>query len=108
MSPDDFAILGSFTIKEGREEECLNLMRELMQSTWAEDEGCICYYFYLKPDTQREGVFHERWRDMEAVQAHIKRLQSVYGPAAGGGPGLPEALLEPFEKMEFESLKAIA
>jgi hypothetical protein len=45
---------------------------------------------------------------MDALQAHIKRLQSVYGPPAGGGSGLPEALLEPFEKMEFESLKAIA
>ena len=108
MSPEDIAIFGYFTIKEGREEDCLKVMKELMQSTWTEDEGCICYYFYLKPDSQREGVFHERWRDMDALQAHVKRLQSVYGPPAGGGPGLPEKLLEPFEKMEFVPLKAIA
>jgi quinol monooxygenase YgiN len=108
MSPEDISILGYFTIKEGREEDCLKLMKELMESTWAEDEGCICYYFYLKPDSQRELVFHERWRDRDALQAHVKRLLSVYGPPKGGGPGLPEAILEPLEKVEFVSLKAIA
>lgn len=108
MSPDDIAVLGYITIKEGREEDCLKLMKELMQSTWAEDEGCICYYFYLKPDSQREMVFHERWRDMDALQAHLKRLESVYGPPAEGGPGLPEAIVEPFEKAETVFLKPIA
>ena len=80
-----------------------------MQSTWAEDEGCICYYFYLKPeDSQREVVFHEQWCDRDALQAHLKRLESVYSPPAVGGPGLPEAIIEPFEKTETVFLKAIA
>ena len=107
MSAEDIAILGFFTAKAGREDDCLELAKELMQSTWAEDEGCICYYFYLKPDTQGEWVFHERWRDWDAVQAHVKRLQTVYGPPAQG-EGLPAAIIEPFEKMEFIGLLAIA
>ena len=108
MSPENVGMTGSWVPKAGREEDCLKLARELMQSTQAEDEGCICYYFYLKPDSQREVVFHERWRDRDSLQAHVKRLQSVYGSPKGGGPGLPEAILEPFEKVEFVSLKAIA
>ena len=107
MSPEDIAILGYLTIKEGREEDCLTLMKELMQSTWAEDKGCICYYFYQKPDSPREIIFHERWQDIDALQAHLKRLQNVYGPPTGGSP-LPEKIIEPFEKAETVNLKAIA
>ena len=73
MSPEDISIQGHFVVKEGREEECLKLIEELVQSTWAEDEGCICYYFYLKQDSEREGVFHERWQDMDAL--NCKRAQ---------------------------------
>ena len=108
MSPEDIAILGYLTIKEGREEACLKLMKELMQSTWAEDEGCICYYFYRKPDSPREIVFHERWRDRDTLQAHVKRLQTVYGPPTGGGAGLPDIIFEPFEKAEIVNLVAVA
>jgi hypothetical protein len=68
----------------------------------------IVFIFYLKPESQREMVFHERWRDMDALQAHLKRLESVYGPPADGGPGLPEAIVEPFEKAEPVFLKPIA
>ena len=98
MSPEDISILGHFVLKEGREEEGLKIIKELVETTWAEDEGCICYYFYLKQDSQREGVFHERWRDNDALQAHLKRLQDVYGAGA---------VRERFEKMDFEPLKAI-
>ena len=108
MSPDDIAILGYFTPKTGREEDCIKLAKELVESTWAEDDGCICYYFYQKQDNPGEWVFHERWRDWDTVWAHVKRLIDVYGPPEDGQEkGLPATIVEPWEKMEFMMLHPI-
>ena len=108
MSSDDIAILGYFTPRAGREEDCVKLAKELTQSTWAEDEGCICYYFYQKQDNPREWVFHERWRDWDAVGTHLKRLIDVYGPPEERQEiGIPTAILEPWEKIEFMMLSPV-
>ena len=109
MAPEDFAAIGFFTPKPGREDDCLKLVKGLMQSTWAEDEGCICYYFYQRMDDPNEWVFHERWRDMDCVAAHLQRLQNVYGtPDESKMPGIPAAIKEPWEKFEFTQLVPVA
>jgi len=58
VSPEDIAVFGYCSPKSGREEDCLKTTEELMQSTWADDEGCICYYFYQRKDNPDEWIFH--------------------------------------------------
>ena len=107
MSIENVGMTGSWIPKAGREEDCLKLAKELMKSTQAEDEGCICYFFDQKADNPRELVLYERWRDMDALRAHVGRLQAVYGPPAQGGQ-LPAAIVEPFEKIDMSRLSVIA
>ena len=110
MSPEDIAVIGYCAPKTGREDECRKLARELMESTWAEDEGCICYYFYQKSESPNEWIFHERWRDRDALMGHAQRLRAVYGPGDPNSktPGLPAAIMESWEKFEFGGLTPIA
>jgi quinol monooxygenase YgiN len=67
-------------IKPGREAECAKVVREAMVSTRADDEGCIDYTFYRQSDEARRLVLFEHWRDGDALNAHIARLQRVFGP----------------------------
>ena len=106
MSPEDIAAIAYLTTKPGREEDCLKRAEELMQSTWAEDEGCICYYFYQKEDNPNEWIFHERWRDIAAATAHLQRLQRVYGYK--DIDKLFSAITEPWAKYEFVGIKPVA
>jgi len=106
MSPEDIAVIGHCSPKPGREDDCLKLAKELMQSTWAEDEGCICYYFYQRQDNPDEWIFHERWRDMDCVKAHVQRLCDVYG--SEDPDSLLAAVTEPWEKFEFTQLIPVA
>ena len=109
ISPEDIAIIGNCVPKTGREDDCLKLAKELMQSTWSEDEGCICYYFYQRQDNPNEWIFHERWRDRDSLMAHVQRLQKTYGtPEESKAPGLPAAIMEPWEKFEFSGLTPVA
>ena len=106
MSPEDIAVLGYCSPKSGREEDCLKRAEELMQSTWAEDDGCICYYFYRRQDNSNEWVFHERWRDIDAIRAHVQRLQRVYGSEDPDHP--LSGAIEPWGKFEFVGLMPVA
>jgi quinol monooxygenase YgiN len=107
MSPEDIAIIAHCIPKSGREDDCFKLAKDLMQSTWSEDEGCICYYFYQRKDNPNEWIFHERWRDMDCVVTHVRRLQKVYG-SESEKPQLPAAIMEPWEKFEFSGLTPVA
>jgi antibiotic biosynthesis monooxygenase len=63
------------TVKAGRE-----MVPRLARPTRAEDEGCVAYVFYRRTDNPSEAVLYEQWRDVEALNAHIARLQRVFGP----------------------------
>ncbi len=105
-SEENVTIVLFLTGKTGREEEIRKLVASLTESTRAKDEGCINYVFHQRVDSPREFVLYERWRDLAAVQAHLARLQDVYGPPAPGGV-LPAALLEPYEKCESIPLRVV-
>jgi len=103
---ENITIVAFLTGKAGREEEILKTVASQTESTRAED-GCINYVFHQRVDNPREFVLYERWRDLAALQAHLARLQDVYGPPPPGEQGLPAAVLEPFEKFEGIGLRVI-
>ena len=95
-------------VKPGHETECAKALAEAMASTRAEDDGCINYAFYRENDEPRHLVLFEQWRDADALNAHIERLQRVYGPPNEREPypsthhrrRLPKRFLALFEKTE--------
>jgi hypothetical protein len=104
------------TVKAGREDEFLRVAKEGMATTRAEDRGCISYVFYRQSDNRRQFVLYEQWPDADALNAHVARLQRVYGPPNDHEPHppnhhrrrLPKAFLDFFEKTEavrYDSLE---
>jgi quinol monooxygenase YgiN len=69
------------TVKPERLEAFWSLITQLVQSTLAEDEGCITYVFHQQQDAPHEFVLYEQWRDQAAVQAHMDRLERDIGIA---------------------------
>ena len=70
--------------------------RQRIETTRAEDEGCLADVFLQHPDEPRDYVLYEQWKDRAALDAHLRRLQKAFGPSASGR-GLPPALLDFFE-----------
>ena len=103
-------------IKPGHETESAKVVAEAIASTLAEDDGCINYTFYRQNDEPRHLVLFEQWRDSDALNAHIARLQQVYGPPNEREPYpptyhrrcLPKAFLALFEKTEGARYEPIA
>ena len=103
MPSEEITAIWFLTAKAGREDEVYKLFKQLGESTRAEDKGCLNYIYLRKSDDHREFALFERWKDLASLQAHITRMQAVYGPPPPGiSPGslaaLPTALIEPFEK----------
>lgn len=99
-------ILFHMTVKPGREDEFREWARPWERSTHAEDDGCISFTFLQRKSDARECVLFEQWRDQEAVQAHIRRLQLLYGPPREGGflPARIEDLFEHTEGIRYEPI----
>ena len=101
-------VLFHMTIKPGREAEAAKVAVEVMASTKAEDRGCINYTFLRRSDNAREFALYEQWQDQDALNAHIARLQRVYGPPDDQEPHppthhrrrLPKAFLDLFDKTD--------
>ena len=98
---ESITILFYVTAKEGKEEEFRELAAEMTKTTREEDEGCIHFTYHQEVDNPRQFVLYERWRDRAALDAHLARLQEVYGPPPSGG-FLPAALLDFWEE-EFKA-----
>ena len=93
------------TVKPQRLAEWPAVLHSLVDTTHAEDEGCLRYDWYGRVPhpgdgpitTSRAYVLHEQWRDDEALTKHAARLQREFGPAPAGTTG---ALLAYFERFE--------
>jgi hypothetical protein len=74
----------------------------------AVQNAMINYAIYRRSDDARQFVLFEQWRDAEALNGHISRLQRVYGPPDEQEPYSPthhrrrppKAFLAYFDKTE--------
>jgi len=74
-------------VKAGRENEFREMVPHLTRTTRAEDEGCVAYVFYRRPDNPSEAVLYEQWRDAEA-RAPAARVRAA-GRARDVPPDAP-------------------
>lgn len=100
-------ILFSITVKEGKEQEASDIMQRLTSTTRAEDAGVLSYVFLQQQNSPCEYVLYEQWRDSAALNAHLKRLQTVFGPPREGG-AIPAAILDLFEASRAVRYRVVA
>ena len=99
-------VLFHMTVKPEREDEFREWARRWAQSTHAEDDGCISFTFFQQQSDARESVLFEQWRDQSAVDAHIRRLQVVYGQPREGRwmPAKLEDLFDHYQGIRYEPI----
>lgn len=66
----EIVVVGSFTAREGKEDEALAAFQALIAPTHAEP-GCILYALHQGVDDPRRLAFVERWESRELLQAHL-------------------------------------
>ena len=106
MPSQEIIMLVALTAKKGKEEKLRELAAGLNRSTNSKDKGCVYYYFHQRVDNPREFIIYERWRDQAALEAHIARLNEIYGTPAPGEL-FPPAMLELIEKSEMSGLQIV-
>ena len=84
-------VIARFRPREDRLEGFLSLLREVQAASRA-DDGCLAYGYYAEVADPLAYVAVEEWRDMEALQAHL-RTPHVAKLIAG----LPEFASAPLE-----------
>ena len=106
MSSEEVTMLITLTIKTGSEDKMREIASYLNESTNDSDKGCIYYAFHQQVENPNTLVIFERWQDSAALQAHLTRLQDVYGPPAPGEL-FPPPLLELIEKFDIMQLQIV-
>jgi quinol monooxygenase YgiN len=78
----EVVVVGSFTAREGKEQEAREAFEELVAPTHAED-GCILYALHQGVEDPRRLAFVERWESPELLQAHLgsDHVQAVLAKA---------------------------
>lgn len=78
----EIVVVGSFTAREGREDDALAAFEGLVGPTHAED-GCILYALHQGAEDPRRLAFVERWESQELLRAHLgsDHVQAVLAKA---------------------------
>jgi len=67
----EVAVVGSFKINPGKEDEALEAFTALVEPTHRED-GCILYALHRGTDDPARLTFIERWESRELLDAHLE------------------------------------
>lgn len=107
MTAGPLSYICKLIIKEGREDAFAALAAKLTHDT-RQEPGCVHYAFLRDPENRRHFTLIEQFRDMDAMVAHGARLKRELGPAPEGTQGLPRAISEYFESVEFRRVEEIS
>ena len=106
MSSEEVISIVFMTARKGKTESLRDIDVNLTGSTRNSDAGCISYTFHQRLDDPEEFIIYERWRDAASLEAHLARLNGIYGPPAPGEI-FPPAILELLEKSEVINLRVV-
>jgi quinol monooxygenase YgiN len=84
-------VIARFRPRMDRLEELLEILREIQAASRA-DDGCLNYGYYREIADEQSFVAVEEWRDMDALDAHVRTAHVARLITA-----LPEHAAEPPE-----------
>jgi len=64
------SVIAGFTVKDGKEAECLAVVKKLVAETQKEN-GCIMYDCFRSNDDPKKFVIMEKWETKAALDAHM-------------------------------------
>jgi len=64
------SVIAGFAVKDGKEAECLDIVKKLVEATQKEN-GCIMYECFKSTDDPKKFVIMEKWESKEALDAHM-------------------------------------
>jgi len=65
------SVVAGFTVKDGKEAECLEYVRKLVEET-RKEKGCIMYELCQSTKSANSFTFIEKWESKEALDTHSK------------------------------------
>jgi len=65
------SVIAGFAVKDGKEEECMNIVKKLIAATQKEN-GCIMYDCFKSSDDPKKFVIMEKWESKPALDAHME------------------------------------
>jgi len=83
------SVIAGFAVKDGKEAECLDIVKKLVSETQKEN-GCIMYDCFRSTDDPQKFVIMEKWESQAKLDAHMQTAHfKEYVPkldalAAGG------------------------
>jgi quinol monooxygenase YgiN len=82
LAMSEIVVVGSFTAREGKEDDARAAFEDLVAPTHGED-GCILYALHQGAEDPQRLAFVERWESPEALQAHLEsdHIQAVLARA---------------------------
>jgi quinol monooxygenase YgiN len=77
-------------VKQGKESEFSGLAKRMQDVSRTED-GCITFTYQQNRKDPWDFFLYEQWRDKDAIDAHVRNLETVLGPRREGDK-FPEVL----------------
>jgi quinol monooxygenase YgiN len=65
-----FALLVTFKVKEGKEQEFEKAFEPCLKAT-RKEPGCNAYYLNRDPDAPRTYVMYEQFKNLDAIREHV-------------------------------------
>ena len=65
------SVVAGFSVKEGKEAECLEYVRKIVEET-RKEKGCIMYELCQSAKSANSFAFIEKWESQDALNAHME------------------------------------
>jgi len=65
------SVVAGFTVKDGKEAECLEYARNIAEET-RKEKGCIMYELCQNTKSANSFTFIEKWESKDALDAHME------------------------------------
>jgi len=92
----EVVVVAEIELVSGQEEQGLAALRELVEQTHANDDGCVLYALHRVSGEQSRVVMIEKWESMETLVSHggSEHIQAFgASPTLAGAPKV--SILEP-------------
>ena len=93
-------------VKKGMESAFYEKAAKMMAVS-REEDGCITFTYHQNPEYPCDFFLYEQWRDRDSLDAHVKNLQNIFGPAEEG-KRLPKGLLDYWENWTVEKFNVVS
>ena len=72
-------LIATVKVKEGKMEEAIEALKEIVPNVKASEPGCLAYVPHKVRGEENTIIFYEKYQDKEALKAHSANLGNTLG-----------------------------